>query len=161
MTYVLDSPGQTSLRRGRRSLAGYAYFITFTTSSRRRLFSSWEPAARMSRLLSDPDTWPNAALLAWVLMPDHFHGLLCLEAGTLASSVGPAKGSTAFRFNRWSGMTGPVWSRGFHDRAVRGRDALRDAARYLVANPLRAGLVGRIGDYPFWNACWLSDESPL
>jgi hypothetical protein len=29
------------------------------------------------------------------------------------------------------------------------------AARYLVANPLRPGLVERIGDYPYWNAVWL------
>jgi len=28
-------------------------------------------------------------------------------------------------------------------------------ARYIVANPLRAGLVERIGDYPLWDATWL------
>jgi hypothetical protein len=28
-------------------------------------------------------------------------------------------------------------------------------ARYIVANPLRAGLVSRVGHYPFWNAVWL------
>ncbi len=25
----------------------------------------------------------------------------------------------------------------------------------VVANPLRAGLVNKIGDYPFWNAVWM------
>jgi putative transposase len=28
-------------------------------------------------------------------------------------------------------------------------------ARYIVANPLRAGLVERLGDYPHWDAVWL------
>jgi hypothetical protein len=28
-------------------------------------------------------------------------------------------------------------------------------ARYVVANPLRAGLVKRLGDYPLWDAIWL------
>jgi hypothetical protein len=28
-------------------------------------------------------------------------------------------------------------------------------ARYIIANPLRAGLVDRIGDYPLWDAMWL------
>jgi len=28
-------------------------------------------------------------------------------------------------------------------------------ARYIVANPLRAGLVERLGDYPLWDAVWL------
>jgi putative transposase len=28
-------------------------------------------------------------------------------------------------------------------------------ARYIVANPLRAGLVAKVGDYALWDACWL------
>jgi hypothetical protein len=48
-----------------------------------------------------------------------------------------------------------VWKPGFHDRALRHEDSMVDAARYIVANPLRAGLVERVGDYPFWDAIWL------
>ncbi|HEU0152383.1 MAG TPA: transposase, partial [Arenimonas sp.] len=161
MPYVLDTPGQTRLRLGRRSLPGHAYFITFTTHGRQRLFGGWETAAAMARLLDSPGTWPHSNLLAWVLMPDHFHGLLVLAAGTLALSVGQAKGRSARRFNPSVGRVGPVWARSYHDRAIRGDEALRSAARYLVANPLRAGLAKRVGDYPFWNARWLTDESPL
>ena len=29
------------------------------------------------------------------------------------------------------------------------------AARYLVANPVRAGLVARAGDYSHWDAIWV------
>jgi putative transposase len=32
---------------------------------------------------------------------------------------------------------------------------MRAIARYVVANPLRAGLAGTIGDYPYWDAVWL------
>ena len=161
MPFILDTPGQSSLRRGRRSLPGNAYFITFTTRGRQPLFVHWEAAALMARLLADPATWHDARLLAWVLMPDHFHGLLVLGSGELAARVGRAKGASAFGFNRLGGRSGRVWARSFHDRAVRGSEALRSAARYLVANPLRAGLVSRVGDYPFWDACWLSDDAPL
>lgn len=28
-------------------------------------------------------------------------------------------------------------------------------ARYIIANPIRAKLVRRVGDYPYWNAAWL------
>ncbi|MBB4592801.1 hypothetical protein FHR61_000481 [Xanthomonas arboricola] len=42
-----------------------------------------------------------------------------------------------------------------HDRALRKDDDLRIVARYLIANPLRAGMVERVGDYPFWDAIWL------
>ncbi len=30
-----------------------------------------------------------------------------------------------------------------------------DIARYIIANPLHAGLVKQVGDYPFWDAVWL------
>ena len=48
-----------------------------------------------------------------------------------------------------------AWQPGFHDHAVRAEEDLASVARYIVANPLRAGLRGKIGDYPFWNAIWL------
>ena len=44
---------------------------------------------------------------------------------------------------------------GYHEHALRDEQQLLVTARYLVANPLRAGLVTRLGDYPFWNAIWL------
>jgi hypothetical protein len=29
-----------------------------------------------------------------------------------------------------------------------------------VIEPLRAGLAGAIGDYPYWDAVWLDDDAP-
>ena len=49
----------------------------------------------------------------------------------------------------------PVWQRGFHDYALGVDKDIVHVARYIVANPLRAGLVSRIGDYPLWDAKWL------
>jgi hypothetical protein len=48
-----------------------------------------------------------------------------------------------------------VWQSGFHDRALRQEEELQTIARYIVANPLRAGLVKRVGDYAHWDAMWL------
>ena len=48
-----------------------------------------------------------------------------------------------------------VWQQGFHDRALRREDDLVKVARYVVANPLRAGLVRKYGDYPLWDAIWV------
>jgi hypothetical protein len=49
----------------------------------------------------------------------------------------------------------PIWQAGFHDRAMRKEENLQAFARYIVANPVRAGLVNRVGDYPHWDAMWL------
>jgi len=38
---------------------------------------------------------------------------------------------------------------------MRKEEDLQALARYIVANPLRAGLVKRVGDYPHWDAMWL------
>ena len=31
-------------------------------------------------------------------------------------------------------------------------------ARYIVANPLRAGLVWDIGSYPHWDCIWMTEH---
>ncbi|WP_423251811.1 transposase, partial [Pseudomonas viridiflava] len=46
-----------------------------------------------------------------------------------------------------------VWQKGYHDRAIRREEDVLKAARYIVANPLRAGLVTNVGDFPFLGRC--------
>ena len=62
---------------------------------------------------------------------------------------------------RCAGVAGQVWTQGFHERAMRRQDNIVAAARYTIANPLRAGLVIEIGNYPFWNAVWLDASTPV
>ncbi|MFO1311380.1 MAG: hypothetical protein U1F41_04875 [Burkholderiales bacterium] len=73
------------------------------------------------------------------------------EGASLREGMRLFKGRTS----RSIGGGGGLWQRGFHDHALRREEDIVDVARYVVANPLRAGLVGRIGDYPFWNCAWL------
>lgn len=95
-------------------------------------------------------------MLAWVLMPDHAHWLLQLgDVERLGDVVGRLKSASSRHANQCFSRTGSLWAKAFHDHALRKEQDLQAAARYLVANPLRAGLVKRIGDYPFWNAVWV------
>jgi len=41
------------------------------------------------------------------------------------------------------------------DHALRSDEDLRAVARYVIANPVRAGLAQRVGGYPFWDAVWI------
>jgi putative transposase len=52
--------------------------------------------------------------------------------------------------------TGKLWQRGFYDHALRKDEDVLKLARYIVANPIRAGIINKIGDYPLWDAVWLS-----
>jgi REP element-mobilizing transposase RayT len=99
----------------------------------------------------------RADTLAFVVMPDHFHWLLQLgEETTLSCVVQSMKSFSAHRIVPMIGSEGrKIWQAGFHDHAVRREEDLAGIARYIVANPLRAGLVDAIGDYPLWDALWL------
>jgi len=149
-------PGHAALRKGRMSLPNHVYFVTFITRGRRPLFRDGDLAMAACRSISDRRIWSDAQLLAWVLMPDHWHGLIQVGAdGDLSGTIRRLKCNSAGQVRAEFPGLGPVWARAFHDRAVRAEDDLLAAARYLIMNPVRAGLVDKVRDYPFWNACWL------
>ncbi len=153
---LLQKQGHRALRKGRVSIASGVYLVTATTLDRQKLFADFAAGCAAARCFEDARLLGDAKMLAWVLMPDHVHWLLQLgERGELSVVASRLKSASARHANRALGRVGTVWARAFHDHALRSEDDLQDTARYVVANPLRAGLVTRIGDYPFWNAVWL------
>ena len=156
MSLQSQTPGHRALRKGRQCLAGNPYLLTTTTYERRPLFADWHCARAAAASLARPESWPGAELLCWVFMPDHWHGLVRLQdSGALGVAMRHAKGRSARAVNLARERSGPVWSRAFHDHALRADEDILRCARYVIANPLRAGLVERIGDYPYWDAVWL------
>ncbi|HEY5971880.1 MAG TPA: transposase [Pseudoxanthomonas sp.] len=148
--------GHAALRRGRVSLPNQVYHLTTRTVGRTPIFANPAAACVACRCFVDPATVGDAAMLAWVLMPDHAHWLLQLgETEELESLMSRLKGTSAREVNAALGRQGAVWQKGFHDRALRSDEDMQIVARYIIANPLRGGLVERIGDYPYWNAAWL------
>ena len=83
-------------------------------------------------------------------MPDHVHWLVQLNSGANLGEV-----VRRFKAKVSVVLGSPVWQRGFHDRALRKGEDVVGVARYIVANPVRAGLARRVGDYPHWDAAWL------
>lgn len=97
--------------------------------------------------------------LAYVLMPDHLHWLVQLPPGRrLATCVNNVKSLSARAINSAMGRRGPVWQKGFHDHALRSDEDVRSVARYIVANPLRAGIVDDVRRYPLWDAIWVDER---
>jgi REP element-mobilizing transposase RayT len=151
--------GHHALRRGRHSDPGRIYLVTTVTRGRRPWFADFERGARAAACLADRRLWRDGRLLAWVLMPDHWHGLL--ELGTydsLVTAVARAKSCAARTLRSTLPPHARLWGPAFHDHALRRDEHCVKAARYIVANPVRAGLVARVGLYPFWDACWLDHD---
>ncbi|MEO5559830.1 MAG: transposase, partial [Dokdonella sp.] len=131
---------------------------TFATESRRKTFAEWELARIAARSLCDSLLWRHSLLMCWVLMPDRWHGLIELgPRDSLSMLVRRLKGTCARAVNLSSGHRGALWASGFHDHAIRYDEELVGIARYVVLNPVRAGLVARLGQYPFWDAMWLNE----
>ena len=139
------------LRKGRMSEPGRAYLVTTITHGRARFFADWRVGSIVVRHLERAP----AESLAWVVMLDHVHWLPVLQDTTLAEVMREMKSRSALEINRRLGRSGAVWQKDYYDHALRDDEDLRVVARYVVGNPLRAGLVADVGDYPLWNAVWL------
>ena len=148
-------PNSHLLRRGRYSESGQSYLVTAVVHRRQPLFNDF----KLGRLLVAEFTRAHDAglvnSLAWVVMPDHFHWLFDLKNATLPDVMRQTKSRSTLSINNARRSREKFWQRGYHDRAVRAEEDLLKMARYIIANPLRAGLVEHIGDYPLWDAAWL------
>ena len=153
MTGSFDKPGYAALRQGRWSAPGQVYLLTFTTHDRLPLFTDPAIAVHCCRAIAALAHTPDGELLSWVLMPDHWHGLVQL-GGRITLSQWVARLKSATTRHLPEGVARPVWEKGFHDHAVRQEEDLLQVARYIVGNPVRAGLVSRCGFYPWWDAVW-------
>jgi REP element-mobilizing transposase RayT len=121
------------------------------------------PAGEMVRAtwLELPHRFRHVRLDAFIVMPDHFHGLILLDSGDAAlgplrkaSPAGPPSGSLgqiiqAFksetthryvlgvRHAGWPEFRGRLWQRNFHDQILRRPEHLEAARRYIDLNPTR------------------------
>ncbi|MFY0639522.1 MAG: transposase [Bermanella sp.] len=123
--------------------------MVFSTKHRLSEFSDFIKARQVVRYLKTDSQLDNTQTLAFVVMPDHVHWLLILNNGTLPNAVQRIKSM----YSRYA--QNKIWNKGFYDHGIRGDEDLAAVARYIVANPLRANLVKRVGDYPHWDAVWL------
>ena len=131
--------------------AGKTYFLTFVTHGRWTL----PPAARDLTLKACTVSHEEAYWLhAAVVMPDHVHLLMtAFDEYDLARIVHRIKGISAHGINKLLARTGAVWQREYFDRIVRSDEDLLRKGEYLLANPVRKGLVTNPLDYPWtWRA---------
>jgi len=147
-------PHGRNLRTGRASEPGHIYLVTCVTDQRQPVFSDWRCGRLLVRVLMQEQQ--RTETLAYVIMPDHLHWLMQLKEDVpLDKVMRGVKCISSDQINRLLSRSGRLWQAGYHNRALRTTDNLVAAARYVVANPLRTGLVEKIGDYPLWDAAWL------
>jgi len=146
-----------ALTRNRRSATNHSYALTFCAHDRRPIFIEANAATQIIHAMHRSTRLGYCHSLAWVVMPNHVHWLLRLADGSkLSSLMAATKGNASRGLQANAGLRLPIWQPGYYEHQIRADEDLRQQARYLIANPLRAGLVSRVVDYPYWWAIWAS-----
>jgi REP element-mobilizing transposase RayT len=88
-------------------------------------------------------------VLANVVMPDHVHLLLqgLHDSANFKTCMTVARQRSAHAFRQ--GFHERLWQEGYHDRVLRNPDEAGGVVRYIVENPVRAGLCTYPEDYPY------------
>ena len=91
-------------------------------------------------------------LHAWVIMPNHVH-LLFTPHTNVSSLLCNLKGYSARRANQLLNSTGqPFWQNESYDRLVRNGEEFRRIEGYILNNPVKAGLVKSVEEFPWSSA---------
>jgi len=57
------------------------------------------------------------------------------------------KQATGFAYKKQAHQR--LWQPGYYERILRDDEATEAVARYILENPIRAGLTGELGEYPY------------
>jgi len=104
-----------------------------------------------------PLHFPTVALLNYIIMPNHVHGIVVIGknessgaaccAPTGKKTIGPAKGSLGAIIRSFKSAVSKtvnsekpdnpmkIWQRGYYERVVRSEKELRGIIEYIITNP--------------------------
>ena len=127
-------------------LPGSTYFITFRVMSGQ--MTGPERKLVLDHINSGDEKFYQ--LIAVVVMPDHVHLIFRPRAGfTLPRAMKGIKGVSAKLVNESRSTLGTFWQDEYHDRILRSEEEMIEKARYVLENPLRAGLIQAREQYPY------------
>lgn len=86
---------------------------------------------------------------AYCLMPNHYHLVLETPFPNLSVGLQRLNWRHSVRFNWRHGHTGHLFERRFHSELIETDAHLLEAVRYVVLNPVRAGLCHHPAEWPF------------
>lgn len=99
-------------------------------------------------------------VLQYVLMTNHYHLVLELTRETLSSGMKWLNGTYAQKFNRRYARAGHLFQGRFDARLIEKETYLQQVLRYVVLNPVRAGMVSRPEEYRWSGHCAMAGLCP-
>jgi putative transposase len=93
-------------------------------------------------------------LYAFCLMTNHYHVVLEATREALSNGVQRLNGVYAHDFNDRHGRWGHLFGGRFRSWAIESEEHLYAACKYVLQNPVRAGLCERAEDWPWSGSRW-------
>ena len=110
-----------------------------------------EIAAMVSNALRYFDS-QRYLLYTWTIMPNHVHVLFATLNSNLSSVIHSWKSFTAHEANRLLKRSGRFWQPEYFDRLVKSERQFEYCIRYVLNNPVKAGLCKEMQQWP-WSGC--------
>ncbi len=136
---------------------------------RENIFSTNEDYILFIEVLKEAVSLWNIRIVAYCLMPNHYHLLVHTPEGNLSRCMRHINGVYTQRYNRANKHDGQLFRGRYKSVLLDSDNYLTVLVRYIHRNPLRAGMVDRLEDYVWsshhgylsksskWN--WLNKEA--
>ncbi len=128
---------------------GALYHLTARGNARQDIFHDDEDRDDFLRLLGREIQQQRWRCYAYCLMSNHYHLLIETPEGRLVSGMRRLNGAYTQRFNRRHDRVGHLFQGRYKSIVVDADNYLLELCRYIVLNPVRAGMVREVGEWPW------------
>jgi REP element-mobilizing transposase RayT len=136
-------------RRPRLQLPGGIYHVMSRGNRKAPIFDDDDDRRRFLDVVADAAVRYDVGCYAYCLMGNHYHLLVTTRLGNLSRAMKHVNGVFTQASNRRHRRTGHLFEGRFHSLIVENEGYLRDVVRYVVLNPVRAGLVDHPAAWPW------------
>jgi REP element-mobilizing transposase RayT len=127
----------------------HRYSLTICTRDRKPFFADGELVAAVLLTIQRSASVHSFALIAYCFMADHVHAVASAtaESADLRRFVSKWKQESGYAHMQTTGAH--LWQPSYYDHVLRDDEETWRAARYVLENPVRKGLVRDFADYPY------------
>jgi REP element-mobilizing transposase RayT len=130
-------------------VVGHTYHVNSKAVDATKLFRDDVDRQSFVDLLAGQAHRSDWCVLAYTLMPNHFHAVIRLRELTLSTGFQRLKSVYARWFNRRHGRRGALWQCRFFDTITESDPHLFEVIRYVALNAPRANLCATPEDWPW------------
>ena len=131
----------------RLDLPGAFWHITSRGNERKNIFRSDADRRLFLELLGRVSRRYGWIIHTYVLMSNHYHLVFETPRATLSRGMQWLNGVYSQRFNKRHNRVGHLFQGRFQSFLIEADQYLNEVLRYVVLNPVRAGMVARPEDY--------------